>query len=356
VEGEEIVMKKVWKTILSILTLVSVLAAVAACFAAEADEKGYVPPLEGDKKEMLIGVSLATKDGAFWQCIEDYIKIAAGEYENLYGIKINTEFTVANMDASKQATDIQDLIAKKPDVIIISPQDSSAILASVKACHDAGIPVIATARQVSPDAKGDQIPECYIGLDTTDQAYTAGKAMFEKMLADGIKEFKCIEVIGDLADENAVNRSNGFEKAADEFKAEIVQTVNCEWNYDKTLSLTSAALVAHPETNCIFLPSDAHSASLQSALERNKKYFKTGEAGHVYVSTQDASPDGLAQLRAGYWDTDTSYDHWPCSVENINVAVMLANGRPAPKPIMMISGRVVTPENVDTLQNLWGND
>ncbi|MCI8598361.1 MAG: sugar ABC transporter substrate-binding protein [Lachnospiraceae bacterium] len=313
---------------------------------------------EGEKKEINVGFSFATQEGSFWQAIQVYTDLAAKEYGEANGIKINITYTIADNDAGKQQTDIKDLIATNPDVIVMAPMDSSAILASIKECHDAGIPVITTSRQENPEATGDQRADVFVGLDTTDQAYTTGITTIDRMIEDGYKpeDIHPINMVGDLADENAVNRSNGFKKAMEEKGVTIVQEIPFEWDTEKCLSLLSAALVAHPEVNCIFIPSDSHLASAQAAMERNNMWHKYGEEGYVYLCSQDGSIEGLPYVQDGYCIACTSYDHWPVCVKVVEEIVTLANGGTPENAVEMMSGRVVTPENISTLENLWGID
>jgi ribose transport system substrate-binding protein len=57
-------------------------------------------------------------------------------------------FLDANGDVSKQNNDIQDLITKKVDVLIINPVNADAVAPSLAAAKAAGIPVITVDRSV----------------------------------------------------------------------------------------------------------------------------------------------------------------------------------------------------------------
>lgn len=310
------------------------------------------------KEEINVGFSFATQEGTFWKAIQVYTDKAAQEYGEANGVDFNISYTIADNDAGKQQNDIKDLIAKSPDVIVMAPMDSSAILSSIKECHEAGIPVITTSRQENPEATGNQRADVFVGLDTTEQAYTTGVSVIERMIEDGYapEDIHPINMIGDLADENAVNRSAGFQRACEEQGVTIVQDIPFEWNTEKCLSLLSAALVANPEVNCIFIPSDSHLASAQAAMEQNDMWHKYGEEGYVYLCSQDGSVEGLPYVKDGYCVASTSYDHWPVCEKLVEEIVVLANGGTPENEIEMMSGRVVTPENIDTLENLWGLD
>lgn len=359
-------MKKLLAILLAGMMIVTMLAGCtqettnANPSAPQDTKSNSVQNNNGDEKKdastIKVGFSFATQEGSFWQAIRVLMDRAAEDYTAANGVKFEITYTVADNDAGKQASDIKDLIAAGVDVMVISPMDSSAILSSIKECHEIGIPVITTSRQENPEATGAEKADVFVGLDSVDQAYTTGTAIFDKMLADGYKaeDIHPINMVGDLADENAVNRSNGFKKAAEERGITIVQDIPFEWDTEKCLSLLSAALVAHPEVNCIFVPSDSHLPSAQSAMERNGVWHKYGEEGYVYLCSQDGSIEGLPYVRDGYCLANTSYDHWPVVQKVVEEVVLLAGGGTPENAVEMISGRVVTPENVDTLENLWG--
>jgi len=90
--------------------------------------------------ELTIGVSLSTLNNPFFISIKDgvnEIAKASGSKVQVYDGQNNT---------NKQSNDVEDLIQKKVDVLIINPVDSSAITPEVKSANEAGIPVIAIDR------------------------------------------------------------------------------------------------------------------------------------------------------------------------------------------------------------------
>jgi len=304
---------------------------------------------ETSAKPILVGFSFASKEGVIYQAFEDYIK-KAGQQSNP---KVDFTFTVADADVGKQASNIEDLISQKPDLIVMMPQDSKAIVASIKAAHKAGIPVLTYNRAASPEA--DEKPDAHVGLDTVDQAYTTAKALFELMKKDGV-EPKVINVMGDLRDENAVNRDKGLKKAAEEMGVAIVQDVPTEWNPDKALLGLSAALQAHPEANAIFCASDFLMPGVQAAMERANKWIPYGQSGHMYLGSQDVFPSGAKLLKEKYIDINTAFDIWPMSTAAVDTIIKLVQKKPLENNNILIKGRVFNQENIVNEQNVWAND
>lgn len=314
------------------------------------------PAMAEEAKEFNIAYSICSVEGTFWEAPKDYLQKYADAYSEETGTKVNISYAAANWDAGKQNTDVKDLIAGKPDLMLISAVDSSAILSSIQACHEAGIPVITTLRQESPEAEGDQKADLYVGLDSIDQAYSTGISTFDRMFEDGYapEDIHVINMVGDLADENAVNRSEGFKKSCEEKGIEDVQDITYEWDKDKLLSMLSAALLASPETNCIFVAADCDLGIAQNAIEQNGMWHKYGEEGYVYLCSQDGASEGLPFVIDGYCIADTCYDH-ALVVEQLwaEIANIIEGGEPETDEIK-IKGRVITPENVYELENLWG--
>lgn len=306
-------------------------------------------PKTSDTKPIKVGFSFASKEGVIYQAFEDYIK-KAGQQSNP---KVEFTFTVADADVGKQASNVEDLISQKPDVIVLMPQDSKAIVASIKACHKAGIPAMTYNRAASPDA--DEKADAHVGLDTVDQAYTTAKALFELMKKDGV-EMKIINVMGDLRDENAVNRDKGLKKAAQEMGATIVQDVPSEWNPDKALSGLSASLQAHADATAIFVASDFLMPGIQSAMERAKKWIPYGQKGHIYLGSQDVFPSGSKLLKEKIIDVNTAFDIWPMSTAAVDTIIKLAQKKAIDNKNILIKGRLFDQKNINSEQNVWAND
>jgi ribose transport system substrate-binding protein len=59
--------------------------------------------------------------------------------------------TAANFDATKQISDVEDLLARQPDLLFVDPISEAALVGSVEKAMDAGIPVILVSTRVQSD-------------------------------------------------------------------------------------------------------------------------------------------------------------------------------------------------------------
>jgi len=89
-------------------TIVAALAAIASCAA--------VPMAHAD--QVTTGASRLTQQHSFYLALADAMKLEA-QKDNA-----KLDISIANQDLSKQIADVQDFVARKVDVIVISPVDS----------------------------------------------------------------------------------------------------------------------------------------------------------------------------------------------------------------------------------------
>lgn len=326
--------------------------------APQASQESAPPASDAEAvKTYKIGYSTASLQDAFHKAMEFYLQEAAKAYGEKNGCKIELSFTVADNDVNKQQSDVMDLINAGNDAVMMCAIDSKTITSAVKAVQDAGKPALCLIRPADPES--DISPDAFVGMDTVDQGYTTGAAVFEKMKADGVLESaKALNILGDLRDENAINRSTGFKKACEEYNVPIIAEIECEWDNDKTLQRATAALAENPEVNMVFCPSDSVIQGLQTAMERNNIWIPYGAEGHVYLGSQDCYPVGYELAKAKYIDANTNYDPVMISEKAIDLAVRLIDGKTLSEEDaeVWLKGGVMTAENCGTMPALWCRD
>lgn len=321
------------------LTLALVLAVMATGFVFAAAPAQEPEPI-------VIGVSFPHQENIVWTSAHDRMKEYAETYGKRIGRPVELIITVAGGDTTRQTADIEDLINRGVDVILASPLDSTAIGASIKAAHEAGIPFATFLRPASPDVEQ---PEANIGLDPVNQAYTTGACLAAALKADGV-EGKCINLQGDLRDENAILRDKGWVAAQKDTTAwtDIV-TIPAEWLPEKALTGVTNALQANPDANCMFVASDHYMAAVQTALEQAGRWKPRGEEGHMYIGSQDIFTEAIEMMKNGYIDCNTELAVFSVADTAVEVGAMLASG----KWDFQFPGRVGTPDNIESMDALW---
>ncbi len=130
------------RVIAALLVVAMTASMLLGCGAGETKKEESTS--EEKKDGYTIGLAMNTQTNPFFVTVKEGCQKAADEY----GIELIV--TDAQDDPAIQQKDIENLITKKPDAIIIDTCDSDAIVSSVEACNEAGIPVFTMDREASP--------------------------------------------------------------------------------------------------------------------------------------------------------------------------------------------------------------
>lgn len=301
-------------------------------------------------KDITIGLSWDARESALNQAWEDYMKEEAITQGKAVGINVKWVVNMANNDASRQASNIEDLINSGVNIVIARALDAAAIGASIQAAKAAGIPFVTFDR-----ASSGQKPTAHTGGDSADQARVLG-IEFEKILTANKVNAKCIEVQGSLTDVNAVNRTNEFKKLDDaNDNLEIIARIPSEWNPELVLSGLTDAFRAHPESNCLLLASDWAIDAVQAAAEKFDKWHPEGDPKHVWIASNDLLTGAIPAMEKGYIDVSVTWDARAQAKEAVRVMLAIAQGKdPGCGPDgCLAKGSVATPATIKGMTDYW---
>ncbi len=258
---------------------------------------------------------------------------------------------VSNLDDNVQYQQVQSMIQRKVDGIIIIHTDDKAVIPAIRAANAANIPMVHFNR---PPAPNDAYSVAVVADNRKIMRETVSTLIDRARKQGG--RYKAAFLIGDLGDTNGVHRRDGFEDAVEKNTdiVEVVSNIATEWNADKAFSGLANALQAHPDINMVVSSSDFMTPQIQQALRAVDKWHKAGEPGHVLIASFDGDPYAYAELADGYYDVD--------GVQNMNYEVQLSfdalqqmwAGKKPPK-IITDPGFIVTRENlVQDREQMWG--
>jgi len=242
------------------------------------------------EESIVIGISMPSMQSSFFEgelyMAEETAKAAGVEYISV----------VADGDTAKQKTQIEDLISKGVDAVICVPNDTEAIVSSIADCVAAGIPFVAMGRMPADMANVSLAITC----DNLACAEACALAMSEGAKEQGYDKVKVIELVGDLRDQNAVERTDGFKAAAEKYGFEIVAQVATEWDADKAFSRLTDTLQGIDDFNAIYVPSDFLLPTIMSCLQTAGRWNTLGEDGHVIICSIDGDPLAMEFITGGY--------------------------------------------------------
>lgn len=282
----------------------------------------------GDKKEITIGLSMNTQTNPFFVDVKDGVQKAAKEH----GIKLY--ITDAQNDPSIQIKDIENLITKKPDAIIIDTCDSDAIVASVEDCNAAGIPVFTMDRQ----ANGGKVVS-HIGYDAIKSGKIAGQYLVDQLGGKG----NIVEIQGIMGTNVAQNRSAGFNeiiKANPGMK--IVATQVADFDRAKAMSVMENILQANPHIDGLYAANDEMLLGALEAIDA------AGRLDEITMIGCDAIDDTLAAIRAGKVEATIAEPPFFLGKAILNTAFDYLNGKTV-EPTVILKNSLVTKDNVDKI-------
>src|SRR5579864_4163074 len=140
---------------------------------------------------------------------------------------------VSNMDDHRQFSQVQAMLQRAVDGIIIVQTDNKAVIPAIRAANAAGIPMVHFNR---PPAPNDAYSVAVVADNRKLMDDTVTAVIDEARRQGG--RYKAAILLGDLGDANGVHRRDGFEAAVARHRdlVEVVARVATEWNADKAFA------------------------------------------------------------------------------------------------------------------------
>lgn len=193
--------------------------------------------------------------------------------------------TLDAQDSSEnQADQVDDLINRKVDLIILNPVDSDAIGVSVEAANRAGIPVI-TVTRASRFGKVVQ----HLDIDNKE----AGQLVAEQMIKDLDGKGKVAVLEGIPGASSTNDRNSGFVDTIAGTDLEVVVSLTANYNREQGATVMEDILQGYPDLNAVYGHND------EMALGAARAIDAAGKTGIIKVYGVDAVDDALAALGNG---------------------------------------------------------
>ena len=194
-------------------------------------------------------------------------------------------------DPQKQASMIEDCIARQADVIVVNCVDPTAAVAPIKKAFEAGIPVLTQNADVAPEGKS--YVEAFVGSQSIDQGYAVGKMMVAKF---GNVDAKVVIIGGNPGQTDYVNRVQGAQNAWAEagVNYEIISDQPAGWSKDKALTLMTDLLTRFPDgIDIVYAVDDPMAIGVIEAIKA------AGYDGEIAVYGTNGNVDACAAIQNG---------------------------------------------------------
>ena len=241
-------------------------------------------------RKYVIGVSQCSED-TWRDKLNDELKM--GEYLN---DSLIVKLASSNDDNVLQNKQVNQFIDEGVDLLIVSPNQLSAISKSVERAYDKGIPVILYDRKTNSDKY-----TAFIGCDN----YTIGKSMGTFIAQQLQGKGRIVEIRGLEGSSPALERHRGFMDAIKPYPGlQVVASEGGNWKEEGGIQAMKRILKQTQDFDYVFAHNDclawgAYVAARQMRVKRNYKY--TGVDG---MATEGG---GLELVRDGIFEASYLY-------------------------------------------------
>lgn len=238
-------------------------------------------------------------------------------------------------DPVKQASMIEDCIARKAGVIVVNAVDPAAVVPAITKAKQAGIPVIMQNADTTPE--GRAFTEAFVGSQSYDQGVAVGEMIVKALNGAGT-----VVVIGGKAGQtDAVNRTEGMKAAfaAAGAKIEIIADQPADWSKDKALTVMQDLLTRFPKIDAVFGHDDPMALGALEAIKAQ------GREKEIKVFGVNGNKEACAAVKGGEMYGTALQLSYLVGVYSVRAAYDVTNGRLVSRAILAPTAPV-TPETV----------
>jgi ribose transport system substrate-binding protein len=329
--------------------------AVGAALVAGCSSGGTTGTSSGGTQ---VGLDLPRSDSDFWNAYAKYVP----EKSKSLGVNL-MPVTNSQNDTSKLAANVQTLVAQGAKAMVIAPQDTGAVISTVKMLNDKNIPVVTV--DTRPDSG-----KVFMTVRADNKAYGTKSCDYLGQQLHG--SGAVVEFEGALNSINGRDRSTAFgDCMKSKYPGITVYAEPTNWDGPTAAADLQTVMAQHPDVNGIYMQAGGvFLAPTLQVLKAKNKLIPAGQPGHITIVSNDGIPQEFAAIRAGQIDATLSqpadlYAQYalfyaqaalqgktfkPGPTDHGSNIVTYGNGNledqlPAP---------IVTKANVDD-KNLWGN-
>ncbi len=297
------------KRILSPLLIGLLATGLIACSKQGPDTQAASEPAAASST-LTIGLAISTQNNPFFVALRD----GADAEAKAQGVKLIT--VDAQDDSAKQISNIEDLIQKKVQVILINPADSDAVAGVVKEAVKAGIKIVSLDRSVN----GAEV-SAHIASDNIAGGKMAAEFLLEKIGGKG----NIVELEGIPGSSAARERGQGFHSVVDG-KADVKLAAKQAADFDRAKGLTvmENILQGNKDVKGVFAHNDEMALGALKAIE-------AAGLKNVIVVGFDATPDAVNAVKAGQMSATVQQKPELIGKMGVETAMKLSKGEAVDK-------------------------
>jgi ABC-type sugar transport system substrate-binding protein len=214
-------------------------------------------------------------------------------------IKRGYAFTVVHAEAKvdKQIADVEELVSRKPDILILGPIDVKASAPCLDIAKKAGVPVIVVNRDIAGQPGKDYVTRIYSDFEWigAKQAELIAKALGPD------KPIKIVELHGTPGGGNTIGLSKGFREEMK--KHPNMEIIDSELgNYDRLTALASMKNVIEKlggSFNAVFGHADVEGVAAIQSLKAKGFAVGDGRNNSIVVVSNSGLKEAIKAIKAG---------------------------------------------------------
>jgi D-xylose transport system substrate-binding protein len=296
-----------------LLNLIFAILALSACVQTPTDQTANKSTdankttVTADGK-VKIGFAMATVKEERWQRDRDAFEAHCKK------MNVECELTFANNSAEKQLSDVDQLLTKGINVLVIAPHDATQAAQMVEKAKSKGVPVISYDRLINSDK---------VDVYISHQVPVIGRKIAEYALQK-VPKGNYVMVYGGSTDNNShimkKEQLAVIQPAVDKGDIKIVADQHItDWKPEEALKFAENSLTQNQDKIDAFVVSnDGMAGGVISALE------KKGLIGKVIVTGQDAEIAALQRIAEGKQSMTVYKPIIPLANAAVETAIKLA--------------------------------
>lgn len=283
------------------------------------------------EKKYTIGFSQCMMDDVWRQAMMVEMNIEVLNYENINIIVLDAE-----EDNQKQINQIRELMNRKVDVLIISPNEPNSITPVAVEAYRAGIPTIIADRKINSDEY-----TAYVGGDS----YQIGKMAGEHASSLLPDHATILEIWGTKTTSPAIERHQGFIDGLDPSKNFNIISIEGKWRREIARDETEK-LTDYENIDLVYAHNDVMAIGAREAISQRDSTLrsKIKIMGVDGAFGKDAGLEAVADGRL-----DASFLYPTGGDELIKVAMQILTGQPVEKQHVLEGTRIIDKSTAQTL-------
>ena len=254
----------------------------------------------------------------------------------------------AEWNATLQVPIIDAIIAKKPNAILIAPNDKTQLIEPLRKAHDAGIAIVCVdtfiGTGVFQTGAGDvDFPISYVASDNVLGGRMAARALAKAIGEKGKVYVSSVKPGISTTDQ----REEGFKLEMANYKGvEILDTQFNDDDANKAAAQVQAVIGRVPDLAGVF------GANLFSASGSANGITQAGKGGKIKIAAFDAPESIVAQLKDGTFELTIAQHPAEIGYFGFMAAYAFVTGNPVPTAIGT-GFSVMTKDNIDDPKINW---